>query len=66
MELEQVEGEPDRLLLHVDEWEELYAQASWRREAEGSILHDAHVDRFVDLLVNAAYAAAPTRRSAAF
>jgi WD40 repeat protein len=56
-ELEQAEGQPDRLLLYIDQWEELYAQASSRREADGSDLRGTDVNRFVDLLVNAAYSA---------
>jgi WD40 repeat protein len=50
-ELERAEGQPDRLLLYIDQWEELYAQAgSTARLAR----NDADVNRFIDLLLNAA------------
>src|SRR5262245_23626282 len=46
-QLDQMEGKPDRLLLYIDQWEELYAQAQ----------HTADVNRFIDLLLNASRSA---------
>jgi MinD-like ATPase involved in chromosome partitioning or flagellar assembly/energy-coupling factor transporter ATP-binding protein EcfA2 len=53
-ELGQAEGKPDRLLLYVDQWEELYAQAPSSADRERSAQHAADVNRFIDLLLNAA------------
>src|SRR5215831_2401061 len=49
-QLDQMEGKPDRLLLYIDQWEELYAQAQ----------HTADVNRFIDLLLNASRSAPVT------
>jgi energy-coupling factor transporter ATP-binding protein EcfA2 len=49
-ELDQAEGKPDRLLLYIDQWEELYAQAQ----------HAADVNRFINLLLTAARSAPVT------
>ena len=49
-ELEQAEGKPDRLLLYIDQWEELYAQAQ----------HAPDVNRFINLLLTAARSAPVT------
>jgi len=52
-DLELAEGKPDRLLLYIDQWEELYAQApssSDKRFTE----HAADVNRFIDLMLTAA------------
>jgi hypothetical protein len=46
--LDQAEGKPDRMLLYVDQWEELYAQTPSSIDQ-----HPADVDRFIDLLLNA-------------
>jgi hypothetical protein len=52
-ELNRSEGKPDRLLLYVDQWEELYAQAP-----SPSADKDArHINRFIDLLLNASQSA---------
>jgi CHASE2 domain-containing sensor protein len=48
-ELEQAEGNPDRLLLYVDQWEELYAQAA----APADKGERTDVNRFIDLLLTA-------------
>src|SRR5262249_59953347 len=56
-ELDQAEGKPDRLLLYVDQWEELYAQAPSGSDKERAAQHAAEVKRFIDLLLNAARAA---------
>jgi WD40 repeat protein len=47
--LGEAEGKPDRLLLYVDQWEELYAQGSAQKDRQ----HGADVKRFIDLLLNA-------------
>jgi hypothetical protein len=52
--LDQAEGKPDRLLLYVDQWEELYAQASSTSGTERAAQHAADVSRFIDLLLTAA------------
>jgi tetratricopeptide (TPR) repeat protein len=59
-ELDRAEGKPDRLLLYVDQWEELYAQAPPTTEKERAVLHAADVKRFIDLLLNAARSAPVT------
>jgi hypothetical protein len=46
--LKRSEGQPDRLLLYVDQWEELYAQASGAEQS-----HRDDAGRFVQLLLNA-------------
>jgi hypothetical protein len=51
-ELEQSEGKPDRLLLYVDQWEELYAQAPSSSDKERAAQHAADVNRFIDLLLH--------------
>jgi energy-coupling factor transporter ATP-binding protein EcfA2 len=53
-ELGQAEGKPDRLLLYIDQWEELYAQAPSSGDKERATQHAADVNRFIDLLLNAA------------
>jgi hypothetical protein len=52
-ELDQAEGKPDRLLLYIDQWEELYAQAPPNNDTERATRHAADVNRFIDLLLNA-------------
>jgi WD40 repeat protein len=56
-ELDQAEGKPDRLLLYIDQWEELYAQAPSSSDKERAAQHAADVNRFIDLLLNAAQTA---------
>jgi energy-coupling factor transporter ATP-binding protein EcfA2 len=56
-ELDQAEGKPDRLLLYIDQWEELYAQAPSSSDKERSAQHAADVNRFIDLLLNASQTA---------
>ena len=53
-ELDQAEGKPDRLLLYIDQWEELYAQAPSSSDKERATQHDADGSRFIDLLLTAA------------
>jgi hypothetical protein len=53
-ELDQAEGKPDRLLLYIDQWEELYAQAPASSYPQGATQHATDVNRFIDLLLNAA------------
>ena len=52
-ELDRAEGKPDRLLLYIDQWEELYAQASSSGDSERAVQHAADVNRFIDLLLTA-------------
>jgi formylglycine-generating enzyme required for sulfatase activity len=52
-ELDRTEGKPDRLLLYIDQWEELYAQAPSSSDRERAAQHSADVNRFIDLLLNA-------------
>jgi energy-coupling factor transporter ATP-binding protein EcfA2 len=56
-ELGQAEGKPDRLLLYIDQWEELYAQAPPSSDKERAAQHAADVNRFIDLLLTAAQTA---------
>ena len=53
-ELQRTEGQPERLLLYVDQWEELYAQAPDAGDAQQARKHASDVNRFVDLLLTAA------------
>ena len=59
-ELDQAEGKPDRLLLYVDQWEELYAQAPPSSDTKGAAQHATDVVRFIDLLLTAARTAPVT------
>jgi tetratricopeptide (TPR) repeat protein len=59
-QLDQAEGKPDRLLLYVDQWEELYAQAPSSSDKERAAQHAADVNRFINLLLNAAHVAPVT------
>ena len=52
-ELDRAEGKPDRLLLYIDQWEELYAQGSSSSDSERAAQHAADVNRFIDLLLTA-------------
>ena len=42
-QLDQAEGKPDRLLLYIDQWEELYAQAPPSSDKERLAQHVADV-----------------------
>jgi WD40 repeat protein/energy-coupling factor transporter ATP-binding protein EcfA2 len=53
-QLDQAEGKPDRLLLYIDQWEELYAQAPPSSDKERVADHTTDVNRFIDLLLTAA------------
>jgi energy-coupling factor transporter ATP-binding protein EcfA2 len=53
-ELNRAQGRPDRLLFYVDQWEELYTQATSGGDRERAGEHSADVTRFVDLLLAAA------------
>ena len=59
-ELDRAEGKPDRLLLYIDQWEELYAQGSSSSDRERAAQHAADVNRFIDLLLTAARTAPVT------
>jgi hypothetical protein len=52
-QLNNAEGKPDRLLLYIDQWEELYAQGPISSDKERAAQHAADVTRFIDLLLNA-------------
>jgi WD40 repeat protein/energy-coupling factor transporter ATP-binding protein EcfA2 len=58
-ELQQAEGQPDRLLLYIDQWEELYAQAP-SGSTERLARNDRDVNLFIDLLLHAARSAPVT------
>jgi hypothetical protein len=51
--LQRAEGKPDRLLLYVDQWEELYAAASATDKPEQLRRPREDEDRFIELLLNA-------------
>ena len=53
-ELDRAEGKPDRLLLYIDQWEELYTQGSFSSDSERAAQHAADVNRFIDLVLTAA------------
>jgi hypothetical protein len=52
--LDEAEGKPNRLLLYIDQWEELYAQAASGSVKEWVDRPAADIDRFIDLLLTAA------------
>jgi energy-coupling factor transporter ATP-binding protein EcfA2 len=52
-ELDQAEGKPDRLLLYIDQWEELYAQAPSPGDGDQPAAHRGDANRFIDLLLAA-------------
>jgi TPR repeat protein len=52
--LDRAEGKPDRLLLYIDQWEELYAHTPSSSNKERADQHTADVNRFIDLLLIAA------------
>ena len=52
-ELDRAEGKPDRLLLYVDQWEELYAQGLSGTDKEPADQRAVDVNRFIDLLLTA-------------
>jgi TPR repeat protein len=52
-ELDRAQGKPDRLLLYIDQWEELYAQAPSSADKQRAAEHAANVTRFIDLLLAA-------------
>jgi hypothetical protein len=56
-ELGRAEGKPDRLLLYIDQWEELYAQAPSSNDKARAAQHAADVNRFIDLLLAASRSA---------
>jgi hypothetical protein len=53
-QLDGAEGKPNRLLLYIDQWEELYAQAASGGVRERVDRPAADIDRFIDLLLTAA------------
>jgi energy-coupling factor transporter ATP-binding protein EcfA2 len=52
--LDAMPEKPDRLLIYVDQWEELYAMAPAAEEAEQCQQHSGDVERFIELLFAAA------------
>ena len=59
-ELDRAEGNPDRLLLYIDQWEEFYAQAPSPDDPGRSSRRAGDVTRFIDLLLSAARSAPVT------
>jgi WD40 repeat protein len=51
--LQSAEGKPDRLLLYIDQWEELYAQALSSSDKEKATGPVSDVSLFIDLLLTA-------------
>jgi WD40 repeat protein len=51
-DLNRAEEKPDRLLLYIDQWEELYVQGP-SHDARQRDRHAGDVSRFIDLLLNA-------------
>jgi WD40 repeat protein len=51
--LQYAEGKPDRLLLYIDQWEELYARAPAPGETGRPPRRAGDANRFIDLLLNA-------------
>jgi hypothetical protein len=58
--LRSAEGKPDRLLLYIDQWEELYAQVLSSSDKEKATSPVSDVSRFIDLLLTAARTAPVT------
>jgi TIR domain len=56
-QLNREEGKPDRLLLYIDQWEELYTQAPRNSDNEHAAQHASDVNRFIELLLTAARSA---------
>jgi hypothetical protein len=53
--LERAEGKPDRFLLYVDQWEELYTWSEAERQVKAEqFRQERHVNRLIELLLNAA------------
>jgi WD40 repeat protein/energy-coupling factor transporter ATP-binding protein EcfA2 len=52
--LKNAEGKPDRLLLYIDQWEELYSQALSSSDKEKATSPVSDLSRFIDLLLTAA------------
>jgi TIR domain len=59
-QLEEADGKPERLLLYIDQWEELYAQAVSGNEKQEATRPVSDVNRFIDLLLAAARTAPVT------
>src|SRR5262249_33226885 len=58
--LSAADGNPDRLLLYIDQWEELYAQARSKDRMARTIESAGDVTRFIDLLLTASQTAPVT------
>ena len=57
--LDAMPGRPDRLLIYVDQWEELYAMAPAAEDKERLRQHSSDVEKFIALLIGAASGARP-------
>ena len=57
--LDAAPGKPDRLLIYIDQWEELYAMAPAAEDKERLRQHSSDVEKFVALLIGAASGARP-------
>jgi energy-coupling factor transporter ATP-binding protein EcfA2 len=51
--LDTAREKPDRLLIYVDQWEELYAMAPTTEDAEQRCQHASDADKFIALLIAA-------------
>ncbi|PWB90475.1 hypothetical protein C5688_10780, partial [Methylocystis sp. MitZ-2018] len=51
--LDAMPEKPDRLLIYVDQWEELYAMAPSTQDSEKRQKHSNDVDKFISLLIAA-------------
>jgi hypothetical protein len=49
--LDAAPEKPDRLLIYVDQWEELYAMAPPAEDEDGVQKHSGDVEKFIALLV---------------
>jgi hypothetical protein len=59
-QVDGAEGKPDRLLLYIDQWEELYTQTPSNSDKKGTAQHATDVIRFIDVLLTAARTASVT------
>jgi energy-coupling factor transporter ATP-binding protein EcfA2 len=52
--LDSTQEKADRLLIYVDQWEELYAMAPTSEDSEQRNQHSSDIEKFIELLVSAA------------
>jgi TIR domain len=60
--LESAPEKADRLLIYVDQWEELYAMAPTSEDSEQRNQHSSDIEKFIALLVSAASAGSRSSR----